>query len=221
MARINRFDYLYDNCVVHVRLQINNGEFRFQKALHHKLWKKWVKFYLKKYPVVKLTGYQWMSNHCHMIMESASAKDLTRFLHDINWRFAFEYNKLTKRRGHLFQSRYRCTVIEEDEYESICQRYIYRNQLRAGMVKHVKQSRFGSYQYYAYGSPNEIITPFRNFDRFGKSLSEQRQGFRIFVEMITDREEQEEILWKQRLGHYKMKTMAEVMQDRMRHRKSA
>lgn len=221
MPRLKRFDYLYDGCIVHVRLQVNNGEFLFQKAIHYKLWKKWVKYYLRKYPSVKLTGYQWMSNHCHMMLEAESARDLTKFLHDINWRFAFEFNKLTKRKGHFFQSRYRCSVIDKDEYEVICQRYMYRNQLRAGMVRHVKHSRFGSYHHYAYGKANELITPFRNYANFGKDLCKRRQKFRMFVEVITDREKTNEKIWKQRLSHPNLKTIAQVMKDRMRRKKSA
>lgn len=215
MPRRNRFDYLYDGCFVHVRLQINNGDFRFQKRTYYKLWKKWVKIYLRKYPSVELTGYQWMSNHCHILIKAGSAKDLTKFFHDINWRFALEYNKLTKRKGHFFQSRYRCSVIEKDEYEVTCQRYIYRNQLRAGMVKHVKQTRFGSYHYYAYGKFNELITPFRNYENFGKDASSRQRGFQMFVEMVTDQELAAEKIWRQRLHHPYLKSRAEVGLERM------
>lgn len=57
MPRLNRFDYLYDGCIVHVRVQINNGEFHFQNQSHYKMWKRWVRFYLHKYPTIKLTGW--------------------------------------------------------------------------------------------------------------------------------------------------------------------
>src|SRR5688500_6095334 len=117
VPRINGFDYIYDDCHVHVRLQVNNGEFLFNKTQIYRLWRKWARTYLNKYPTVKLTGYQWMSNHCHLIIHALNAVDLTKFLHDINWRFALEYNKIHKRKGHFFQSRYRCSIIEENEYE--------------------------------------------------------------------------------------------------------
>jgi len=49
MPRINREDYLYNGCVVHVRLQINNGEFLFKKKGHFKRWQKIALRYLSKY----------------------------------------------------------------------------------------------------------------------------------------------------------------------------
>lgn len=189
MPRKNRFDYIHDDCIVHVRLQINNGDFRFNSNILHKLWSHWVAVYLKKYPNVKISGYQWMSNHCHLIIETLSARDLTKFLHDINWRFAFEYNKLTGRKGHFFQNRYQCTVISSDEQEAICQRYIYRNQVRAKMVQHPRLNRFGSYHHYAYGKRCLIITHFRNFSSFGKSTKRRRRMFRLFIETMNDQEE--------------------------------
>lgn len=205
MPRKNRFDYLYDGCIVHVRLQMNNGDYRFKNTSHYELWKKWTKHYLCKYPSVKLTGYQWMSNHCHMMIETESARDLTRFLHDINWRFAFEFNKLTQRKGHLFQSRYRCTVIEKDEYECVCQRYIYRNQLRAGMVKHVKDTRFSSYHHYAYGKKNNLITTFRNFANFGNDINRRRYNFRMFVEIVSEKEKTEKKFGKLIFNSFNLK----------------
>jgi REP element-mobilizing transposase RayT len=210
MARINRFDYIHDGCIVHVRLQVNNREFLFHKAIFYRLWRRWVGVYLLKYPGIKLTGYQWMSNHCHLIIETETGTDLPKFLHDINWRFAFEYNKKTKRSGHFFQSRYRCSVIDKDEYEMICQRYIYRNQFRAGMVKHVKQSRYSSYQHYAYGRMNPLITPFRNYFNFGSDPHLRMRHFRIFVETMTD---QEESLWKEKLKHHGLKTKKQTMKN--------
>lgn len=201
MARPNRFETIYDDCLVHVRLQVNNGEFRFNKVEIYRLWRRWTRVYLNKYPTVKITGYQWMSNHCHLIMHTEKALDLTKFLHDINWRFALEYNKLHKRKGHFFQSRYRCTVIEENEYELACQRYIYRNPIRARMVKSVMQNKWGSYHYYASGQKNELITPTLNYQTFGNSSEERCRTFKIYVESLTPYEEG---LLKKQLRHPKL-----------------
>src|SRR3989344_1768789 len=155
MPRKNRSDYIFDNCVVHARLQINNGEFHFKKTSHFNLWRKITLRYLKKYPTVKLTGYQWMSNHCHLTLEADIALDLSRFMHDMNWRFAFEFNKLSQRKGHLFQNRFRCSVIDKNEYEQTVQRYIYRNQIRARMVKKVSQTRW---RYFFNHSSSDLIS---------------------------------------------------------------
>ncbi len=210
MPRINRSDYLYDNCVVHARLQFNNGEFHFKNRSHFNLWKKITLRYLGKYPTVRLTGYQWMSNHCHMTLEADKAVDLSKFMHDLCWRFSFEFNKLHKRKGHLFQNRFRCSVIDSDEYEQTVQRYIYRNQIRSGMVKKVRHSRWSSYHYYAYGKPDPLITPFRNYGKFGLQKKIRMLEFRQFVETMMDYEEK---LWQAKLLHPTLRTKKEIVKN--------
>ncbi len=210
MSRINRSEYLYDNCVVHARLQFNNGEFHFKTKNHFKLWKKIALRYLAKYPTVRLTGYQWMSNHCHLTLEADKAIDLSKFMHDMNWRFSFTFNKLHQRKGHLFQSRFRCSIIDSDEYEQTVQRYIYRNQIRARMVKQVKQSRWSSYHYYAYGKPDPLITPFRNYQKFGLQRKNRMFEFRQFVETMMDHEEK---LWQAKLVHPTLRTKKEIVRN--------
>lgn len=203
MSRKNRSDYIFDDCVVHARLQINNGEFHFTKTSHFNLWKKVTLRYLKKYPTVKLTGYQWMSNHCHLTLEADIALDLSRFMHDMNWRFAFEFNKLSQRKGHLFQNRFRCSVIDKNEYEQTVQRYIYRNQIRAKMVKRVSETRWSSYHFYAYGKEDPLVTPFRTYGLFGVKKRMRMLQFRRFVDTMMSHEEQ---TWKKHLIHPTIKS---------------
>jgi len=210
MSRINRSSYIYDGCVVHARLQLNNGEFHFKTKSHFKLWRKITLRYLAKFKSVKLTGYQWMSNHCHLTLEAEKAKDLSKFMHDMSWRFAFEFNKIQNRKGHLFQNRFRCSVIDTNEYEQTVQRYMYRNQVRAGMVSHVKQTRWSSYHFYAYGKKDALITPFRNFENFGLKEKIRKLEFRRFVETMMGHEEK---LWQAKLAHPILKTKKDILKN--------
>jgi REP element-mobilizing transposase RayT len=212
MTRKNRSDYIHDGCVVHARLQINNGEFRFKSRQHFKLWKKIALRYLIKYPQIRLTGYIWMSNHCHLSIEVGKAGDLSKFMHDMSWRYAFEFNKIHKRSGHLFQQRFRCSLITSDEYEKTVQRYIYRNQLRAGLVRQVAHTKWSSYPYYAYGKADPLITPFRTYASFGLKQKIRRLQFRQFVQTMMSHEEK---LWKERLSHPQLHTKKEILKNYM------
>jgi putative transposase len=169
------------------------------------MWRRALKKYLKKYPEVQLTGYQWMSNHCHMIIalddKEGSAKKFTQFMHDLNWRFAWSYNKKHGRRGHFFQSRYRCTVLNSEEYIVACQRYIYRNPVRARMVTTPGENLFGSYHHYAYRRIDCLITDFANYEGFGNTSEERAKAFRQYVETMSEVEERE---MKQKLKRYRM-----------------
>jgi len=210
MPRINRFDYLADDIFVHVRIQINNGDFRFCEKKHFFLFQDIAKRYLKKYPSIKLCDFLWMSSHAHFILYVGIASELPKFMHDLCWRFAFEFNKIHKRKGHFFQQRYRCSVVDSDRYAMACQRYIYRNQLRANMVKRLKDTKWSSYSYYAYGKKDPLITPLRTYFQFGHTKKKRQLEFRIFVEQMLPHEEE---LWRARLLHPELKTKKEILQN--------
>jgi len=131
-------------------------------------------------------------------------------MRDLNWRFALEFNKLHKRKGHFYQARYRCSVIDNDEYEKVCHRYIYRNQVRAGMVPNARRSKWSSFHYYASGKKDPLITPFRNFMSFGMKKKLRQLQFRQFVETMTSNEEWE---WKQRINHWNLRSKKEVLSN--------
>ena len=203
MPRLNRSEYIADDMFVHVRIQFNNGEFCFSNKSHYKLWRDIVKMYLKKYSTIKLCDYEWMSSHAHFILYLSKGEDLSKFMHDLCWRFAIKFNKMTSRKGHLFQQRYRCSVVNTDKYSMGCQRYIYRNQLRAKMVSDMDKTKWSSYHYYAYGKPDSLITPLRTYELYGNTPEKRQSEFRIFVEKMTEKEES---LWRARLMHPNLKT---------------
>ncbi len=89
-------------------------------------------------------------------------------------------------------------------------RYIYRNQVRAGMVKHVGDSKWSSYAYYAHGKADSLISPFRTYKLFGLSKRKRMAEFRQFVETMTLNEES---LWKSRIKHHQLKSSQEIMKD--------
>jgi hypothetical protein len=53
--------------------------------------------------------------------------------------YAVNFNKRHKRRGYLFQNRYKSIVCQEDSYLKELVRYIHLNLLRSGIVKDMKE----------------------------------------------------------------------------------
>jgi len=53
--------------------------------------------------------------------------------------YAQYYNRRTRRRGHLFQNRYKSVLCQEDEYFLELVRYIHLNPLRANLVSGLKE----------------------------------------------------------------------------------
>jgi REP-associated tyrosine transposase len=80
--------------------------------------------------------YAWalMSNHFHLLLRSGEQL-LSPVMRRLMTGHAVSYNRRYKRRGHLFQNRYKSIVVEEEAYFLELVRYIHLNPVRAGIVK--------------------------------------------------------------------------------------
>jgi REP element-mobilizing transposase RayT len=81
------------------------------------------------------TLYAWalLPNHAHLLLRSGAA-GLPQFMRRLLTGYALGYNRRHKRRGHLFQNRYKSIVVEEDSYFRELVRYLHLNPLRAQLV---------------------------------------------------------------------------------------
>ncbi|CAB1065958.1 hypothetical protein D1BOALGB6SA_10757 [Olavius sp. associated proteobacterium Delta 1] len=84
--------------------------------------------------------YAWaiMTNHAHILLRS-SETGLAGFMRRLLTGYAVSYNRRHRRRGHLFQNRYKSIVCDEDAYFTELVRYIHLNPLRAKLVKSLSQ----------------------------------------------------------------------------------
>ena len=90
---------------------------------------------------LKKTGsvcYAWalMPNHIHLMIRAGggSLSDIARRLLT---GYAVYFNARHKRRGYLYQNRYKSIVCEEQPYLLALVRYIHLNPLRASAVRHI------------------------------------------------------------------------------------
>jgi REP element-mobilizing transposase RayT len=86
-------------------------------------------------PATGLTVYAWalLPNHAHLLVRTGS-RPLPRVMRSLLTGYAGAFNRRHKRRGHLFQNRYKSIVVEEEPYLLELVRYLHLNPLRAGTV---------------------------------------------------------------------------------------
>ena len=86
-----------------------------------------------------LTVYAWalLPNHAHLLLRTGRIP-LARVMRSLLTGYAGTFNRRHKRKGHLFQNRYKSIVVEEGPYLLELIRYIHLNPLRAGIVPHVR-----------------------------------------------------------------------------------
>ncbi|CAB1060336.1 hypothetical protein D1BOALGB6SA_5102, partial [Olavius sp. associated proteobacterium Delta 1] len=72
----------------------------------------------------KTRFYAWtiMTNHAHILLRS-SEMGLSGFMCRLLTGYAVSYNRRHRRRGHLFQNRYKSIVCDEDAYFTELVRY--------------------------------------------------------------------------------------------------
>lgn len=79
--------------------------------------------------------YAWsiMSNHFHLAIQTGKTS-LSEFMRQLLTGYAINYNKRHKRRGYLFQNRYKSIVCDKDEYLLTLIRYIHLNPVKKNVI---------------------------------------------------------------------------------------
>jgi putative transposase len=90
---------------------------------------------------MRLLAYCLMPNHWHLVLWPFADGDLSRFMfwltmtHAQRWRHARNLVGL----GPLYQGRFKAFPAQEDHHLLVMNRYVERNALRGGLVKHAEQ----------------------------------------------------------------------------------
>ena len=88
-----------------------------------------------------------MNNHYYLFMETPKG-NLSQITRHINGAYTNYFNIRHKRRGHLFQGRYKAIIVEADSYAGELSQYIHLNPVRAGIVNIPDKFNWSSYRYY-------------------------------------------------------------------------
>jgi REP element-mobilizing transposase RayT len=99
-----------------------------------------------RYPF-KIYAYVLMPNHLHMLIE-VQANPSAVIMQSVLTGYARYFNIRHKRRGHLFQGRYKAIVCQQDAYLMVLMSYIHMNPVRAKLVASPQQWQWSGHQDY-------------------------------------------------------------------------
>jgi putative transposase len=138
---------------------------------------------------IKRTGfkcYAWvlMSNHYHLLVRT-NENHLSELMRGLNAGYAQYYSKKYKRRGYLFQDRYKSQVTQDQGYVEQLVQYIHLNPLRAGICRDL--AALHDYPWSGHmvlmgkrqASFQDIWPVLR---KFGSTIEEGRKGYLKFLE---------------------------------------
>lgn len=92
-------------------------------------------------------AYCLMDNHVHLLIKEGN-EELALIMRRIGASYVYWYNDKYDRVGHLFQDRFKSETIENDRYLLAVLRYIHHNPVKAGIVGHMQDYKWSSYNEY-------------------------------------------------------------------------
>ena len=95
---------------------------------------------------VQVYAYCLMTNHVHLLLAPTDYKGLGQLMKRLAGRQTRYRNRLERRSGTLWESRYKSSLVDADEYLLACVRYIELNPVRAGMVADPGEYAWSSYR---------------------------------------------------------------------------
>lgn len=125
---------------------------------------------------INIYHYCFMDNHVHLLLRISPQSKLSKFMKQLNLTYFHYYRKLYGYFGHFWQDRFKSNIIEIDSYLLQCGKYIELNPVRANMISQPSNYPFSSYNFYASGKTDTIITPSPAYlDLANSTISRQRQ----------------------------------------------
>jgi hypothetical protein len=85
-----------------------------------------------------------MGNHVHLLVETPGA-NLGKGMQSLHGRYAQRMNQRYGTKGHFFESRYGCVVMENDAQLWMATRYIALNPVAAGLCAQPEDYEWSSY----------------------------------------------------------------------------
>jgi len=125
----------------------------------------------KKELSFKLYHFCLMSNHTHFIMEPTIEGSLSKIMLKLTLAHTRYFNRKYRGVGHVWQGRYKSSLIDKDKYFIWCGLYNELNPVRAGMVEHPKDWRWSSFNFYGSQQADPLIDNLIDEDPYYIELS--------------------------------------------------
>jgi len=105
-------------------------------------------FLRKQESIIHIIAYCIMPDHYHLLAIIHNGELFSKYINNIESSYTRYYNKLCKRKGPLWQSRFRATRITDNATLLHVHRYIHLNPTTAGIVQKPEDYTWSSYNSY-------------------------------------------------------------------------
>jgi len=131
-------------------------------------------------------AYALMTNHVHLLLTPANEDGLSRLMRYLGSRYVQYINYVYKRRGTLWEGRFKSSVVDQEQYLLTCYRYIELNPVRANMVKQPQDYRWTSYAHHVQGKQDDLIEDHPLYLALGETDEARREAYRALLRYQLD-----------------------------------
>jgi len=169
--------YSYAGAYHHVALRCNNREFQFDEP---ELFQRLLAFLgdARRVHGFRLFDYCLMTNHFHIVIQVPTDDALSRAMHDVANRFSRWFNATRARCGHLWEGRFRSTVIEAESYLLEALLYVDLNPTSAGLISEPWAWPWSGCAHLACGEPNPLLDQDPLYLALGASPEQCQRAYR-------------------------------------------
>ena len=147
---------------------------------------------------LKVYAYVLMSNHIHLFLRTLLS-NISEAMYKVSGDYSHYFNKRYKRAGHLFESRFKSKLVQEDRYFLGLLRYVHMNPVKAGMAARPEQYAWSSHRAYLGNTDRVVSDPNEALRFFSDNLDRARAAYLDFLGQPIP-EKEWEILDKERNG---------------------
>lgn len=123
-------------------------------------------------------AYVLMTNHVHLLLTPANEDGLSKLMRYLGSRYVQYVNFVYRRRGTLWEGRFKSSMIDAESYLLRCYRYIELNPVRAEMVRRPEDYCWSSYAYHALGKTDPLIADHPLYQALGVTEEARRMAYR-------------------------------------------
>lgn len=185
MAYLPRYEVISDDAYFHVTWQCHNKDWLLEHNWAKQAYYDLLLKYKDKYGV-EIYSYKFMNNHPHLVGHLHQKEDFSAFFRVVNSQFARIVNKRMNRRGQVVMDRFKSPLIESDEQMLTVMAYVDLNLHRVGKIKNLEEDDWSSYQYYANGADDPLITPSPSYLALGKTALTRQNEYRAIVNALME-----------------------------------
>ena len=147
---------------------------------------------------LRVYAYALMSNHIHLFLRTM-LPNISEVMYHVNIAYAHYFNKRHRKTGHLFESRFKSKLVQEDRYFLSLLRYVHINPVKAGMAASPEEYAWSSHRAYLGYTDSVVSDPKEALLLFSDDPERARAAYLDFLYQPIPGKEWE-ILNKERNG---------------------